>query len=360
MTSKQNSNTSIFHSTIIRSNFFRSSLLSLCLLGFAIPSNASWLRHWDSIPIDGAKCALGDPYKVFISPGRSDKVAFYFMGGGACWSKETCFGVIPHTILFPLPFVYEIDGLISPFIEESPIADYTVVYFPYCTGDVHLGNHTAVYGDGKTVNHHGWRNIEMSLSQLHDQKTIDFAGIKNLVSYGYSAGAIGALVHLKTFDRFVPQDIPKTLIADAPGLHFGLHFWEKFSPELVADFKAGLKDVGADLDASQGNVASLVPGICKTFPKWKMGFLQGSRDIVMSLIFGSISMAEHEKLVYGPTGIYELTKDPNDNCSAWVPRSRIHTFLVTLLTSVEQTESPKTAMEFSRDLIQGNGGLNYK
>ena len=38
---------------------------------------------------------------------------------------------------------------------RNPLADYSFVFAPYCTGDVHLGNATHVYGPQLTVQHKG-------------------------------------------------------------------------------------------------------------------------------------------------------------------------------------------------------------
>ena len=40
----------------------------------------------------------------------------------------------------------------------NPFADFSVVYVPYCTGDVHIGNTDHDYGDGVVIEHKGYVN----------------------------------------------------------------------------------------------------------------------------------------------------------------------------------------------------------
>ena len=54
---------------------------------------------WERIPVPGARCGDGGEYSVFLKKGRREKVAFAFMGGGACWSESTCMGVEIRTLL---------------------------------------------------------------------------------------------------------------------------------------------------------------------------------------------------------------------------------------------------------------------
>jgi hypothetical protein len=115
-----------------------------------------------------------------------------------------------------------------------------------------------------------------------------------------------------------------------------------------ADFK---------VERGEGNLASLVPQVCRKLPGWRVGVLQGSRDVVMSKVFGAISPEDHEKLVYGATGLYALTENPHDNCSAWVPRSEMHTFLVTDETSSIRAASGDSALDYIRNLVLGVWGL---
>jgi hypothetical protein len=72
-----------------------------------------------------------------------------FQGGGACWSDETCVGDYRTTV----DMADEYDCRAAGDVEEqvrfpnstSPVGDYTYVYVPYCTRDIHIGNAATTY-----------------------------------------------------------------------------------------------------------------------------------------------------------------------------------------------------------------------
>ena len=330
--------------------------VALCLL--AVPAHAQ--RHWDAIDIPGARCGDGSQYQILLSPGDSRKIAIELMGGGACWSLATCYGPNRLAWLHRIPMVLEQDGFVSDKPARSPAADHTLIYFPYCTGDAHLGDHIATYGPGIKVHHWGKRNFEFALRYLQTTGQVNFTAATNVILYGQSAGGIGTLFHVFTLNPYLRQALHKTLLSDSPGLHFGDGLWKKFSPEFLKDFAAGLGRAGFKLDPDRGNIAGLVPAVCKLFPDWNVGVLQGSRDVVMSRVFGELTPEEHESLVYGPAGIFNITLDPSDNCAAWVPSTAMHTFLELGTGSDMKTSDGKSAMDFAFDTVTGADRHNHR
>lgn len=316
-------------------------------------------REWQKIAISGASCGDGKPYSVYLSRKDPSKIALELMGGGACWSFATCFGPSPLAWIHDLP-VIEKSGFVSDDPAKSPVADYTLVYFPYCTGDVHLGAHVASYL-GASVHHVGRPNLEKALEQLTLKEGLALGSASHFVAYGYSAGGLGALASLSLFEKYLKSGKPKlkAVLADSPGLHFGSSFWEKFTKEELADYAAAMRQFGYELREGDGNLAPIVPTLCKMYPDWRVGVLQASRDIIMSALFGGMTPDEHEKTIYGPTGLYQLTVDPSDNCAAWVPHSDMHMFLVSD-ESAGIDASGKTAREFAFDVISGAALPNYR
>ncbi|MGZ6309473.1 MAG: pectin acetylesterase-family hydrolase [Bdellovibrionota bacterium] len=323
------------------------------------PAFAGGGRAWKSIAIDGAFCGDGSAYHVFVSPGDPHRVAVDLMGGGACWSFDSCLGPDPHAWIHSVPRVLESGGLVSEDPEVSPVAGFTMVYFPYCTGDVHVGAHVARYGL-TSVHHEGRTNVERALAQLVSAGVLDPPGVQEFVMYGASAGAIGALFHVFTMEAIFGGARLKTVLADAPGLHFGHEFWSKFTPELLHDYAAALSRVGMAIEPDNGNISGIVPAICSRLPSWHVGVLQGSRDIVMSDIFGALSQDAHERMVYGPDGVFRRTSDPGDFCSAWVPESAMHTFLVTDRSSLMKTSDGMTAREYGMRVMRDGMLPNYR
>ena len=85
-------------------------------------------------------CADGSPYSYWIHRADPDKVVFFLQGGGACFDAGTCtFGSIAYRVVLgaaddPNTFT---SGIFDFTDARNPLADYSFVFAPYCTGDVH-------------------------------------------------------------------------------------------------------------------------------------------------------------------------------------------------------------------------------
>jgi len=318
-------------------------------------SSPLFARSWQKVSIPGAKCGNGRPYKVFLDIRDSKKLAVEFMGGGVCWSARTCYGPGKKTWLNRLP-AFPAFSLFSG--NQSAFAKHSMIYFPYCTGDVHAGEHIAHYALNLQVFHYGYRNIVKSLEYLAQKKFIDFSALQEAVLFGSSAGGIGAILHTPSFEKYLSPSAKKILIADSAGLHFGKNFWHKFSIPMLNDFRQNFDKIDLTIDENDGFIAPAIPQICDQLADWKIGFLQGSRDMVMSLGFGDISMRRHQELIYSELGVYELTKNIA-NCAAWVPDSPTHTFLLINYTAGMRAAG-KSALEFALDIYHGITTKNYR
>lgn len=338
----------------------RLKCLGFGVLFYFLSFTSLWASSsWERVTIPGATCGDGAPYHVFIRRGDPEKLSIDFMGGGACWNFLTCIGPTPHTWIHGIPFMIPSTGILSTDPKVSVLWDYTHLFFPYCTGDVFLGNHTAKYFGGAKVHHMGISNVELTLAFLKNEELFPFAEAKKVVVQGSSAGALAALGHLKKIDSYLPVEADRVLIADAPGMHFGERFWKKFTPRLIQDFQKAFKEMGIFLNPLSGHLAAQMPKICQQFSHWRIGFLQGSRDVIMSSIFGNISPWDHEQMVYGKEGIYQETMDPTDNCSAWVPKTKFHTFLLHHIP-MNISIMGKTANHYVRDVVNGVQNSNYQ
>lgn len=128
-----------------------------------------------------------------IIPGDSDKVLFYFQGGGACWNEETTMGdTLCSTDATPLPHW----GVFDRNQESNAFRSYTVVNVLYCSGDIHGGNVVQDYVDsnGEPVQQKGLANAQSALDWVANQQHNGnlSAELTSLVVMGCSAGSVGA------------------------------------------------------------------------------------------------------------------------------------------------------------------------
>lgn len=163
--------------------------------------------EWRIVPMHGqTSCSDGSPYSIFVKKGNSANLIIHFSGGGACWDTSTCAAPISLASIFDgdtrqlksfyfpnipkfIPAI--LTGLLDNEAESNPFKDWNVVFIPYCTGDLHIGNTTNSYSkDGKQfeIRHNGRNNSQESLQWVFD----NFKNPGKVVVSGESAGAYGS------------------------------------------------------------------------------------------------------------------------------------------------------------------------
>ena len=143
---------------------------------------------WETVdaPSD-CMCADGSAFHFYLREASPTKVLFYLEGGGACFSGDMCkpgSGTYSETIS-PVSKLEDSPGIFDFDNPENPFADYSVVYVPYCTGDVHAGNTTKDYGNGVVTQHKGFVNASNALDTMIKR----FPNTTQLVVAGSSAGS---------------------------------------------------------------------------------------------------------------------------------------------------------------------------
>lgn len=198
--------------------------LSLDDPGFNDSFDPGNYNNWQKVDVPastGAMCGNGSPYKFFVYrvPDTSNTI-FYLEGGGACWDYESCSGQTgirgarnPNGI--PDDYVQNINLLdfqnssnlgtaaASPLIythhpyDQYKTGEWNIVYVPYCTGDIYVGDKTEIYEDPTGQNpdlvfhHNGLRNVQAVTSWVKN----NLQKPKQMVTAGCSAGSIGALLN---------------------------------------------------------------------------------------------------------------------------------------------------------------------
>jgi hypothetical protein len=169
-------------------------------------------QKWKKVvPGGDCRCADGSEFSFWVREANPAKVVFYLGGGGACFSAETCADSdLYKTTVEDDPT--EQSGMFHLDDERNPFAEYSIVYVPYCTGDVHIGNTTTEYEPGLTVQHKGYVNGSAALDRL----AATFPGATEVVVVGESAGSVAAPLYAGLVsDRF--PDARITVLGDGSG-----------------------------------------------------------------------------------------------------------------------------------------------
>lgn len=188
-------------------------LVGLLLLGssdaagadaYSPSAAAEETSEWTMIDAgDETGCAHGTPFRFFFREGADpSRLVVYFQGGGACWNWVSCSGMFDTSVTDDELASYH--GIFDLTDAENPFRDYSFLFIPYCTGDVHVGDTIAQYGDASwnapAVRHWGYRNVIAVL----DWAEAHVPQPNRLVVTGASAGSYGALFHAANVAEFFP------------------------------------------------------------------------------------------------------------------------------------------------------------
>ncbi len=143
--------------------------------------------EWDVFdPASDCVCADGSEFVLWERPADPKKVVLYFEGGGACFTEESCdFENGTYTSSIDITEPPTDSGLFDATNPENPLADHSIVYVPYCTGDVFLGDETTTYGDLE-VRHNGFVNASAGFDLL----LANYPDAEQVVVTGASAGSV--------------------------------------------------------------------------------------------------------------------------------------------------------------------------
>ncbi len=163
----------------------------------AVSSNAGagWVKHTYAPNFlgDGPMCIAGTPYSVFTQAKDPKKLLIFMQGGGACWENFYFCNILSEAQEPPAPPV----GIWSDTSDfnmgdlENPLADYSVVYMPYCDGSVFTGDRDvpdANFPFGPVRFHRGLENASAGV----DMAKAMFPDAHQIVVAGSSAGGVGA------------------------------------------------------------------------------------------------------------------------------------------------------------------------
>ena len=146
------------------------------------------------IPGGDTRCADGSEYRFFVRENDPARLLFYLQGGGACWSRSTC---DPGSATYNRNLVdfeslneRRMQGIFDFSRDDNPFRYHSIVFVPYCTGDVHLGDNDRDYpgadGSSLKIYHRGFTNAMAAVDhavELFDQ-------LETIFVSGSSAGAI--------------------------------------------------------------------------------------------------------------------------------------------------------------------------
>lgn len=190
--------------------------------------------QWQWVDVEDTECIDGTPTGVGVRYGDGDGLVIYFEGGGGCFDFATCSLFYASFANFDqTAFELLVPTLLSSGIfadtPGNPVRDWSFVYVPYCTGDVHAGDKDQGGVPGFVGSHQfvGYRNFGLDLERIGPT----FPAPSHVLVTGISAGGYGAAYN---YDRIATAygyaDVPVTLLDDS-----GPPMSDEFIPSCLQD-----------------------------------------------------------------------------------------------------------------------------
>lgn len=173
---------------------------------------------WTFVEFPTATCMDGSPtgIGVNINP-DSDDVVIFLMGGNACFNLGSCLIVANKDGYDSAKFDNDVEDFLSQSDyfdrtnEANPFKDFSYVFVPYCTGDVHAGEKSDVEIANNTYQFHGFTNMSKYLERV----VPTFSDATRVVLTGVSAGGFGAAYNYDQVATAFGADVPVTLLDDS-------------------------------------------------------------------------------------------------------------------------------------------------
>ncbi len=181
----------------------------------------SKIDEWYRVTSKEMKSSDGSQYKAYYKKGEENKILIYFAGGGVSVSEESAKEDMYNKNVLGIDmlanFMMNMGGLATSS-DANPFKDWTVIMFPYSTGDFHTGTNEFKYidnnGKEKVLYHYGYINYTYVMEKVMELTDID--NPEAVLVTGYSAGGFGAsLLADDIFTNYFPNAKSKTVLVDA-------------------------------------------------------------------------------------------------------------------------------------------------
>ncbi len=184
-------------------------------------SNNPKVGKWYRLDTAEMKDSEGNEYHALIKMGSTDKVLVYFAGGGVSINEDTAkYDTYNTKMVWPdnvANVTMNMGGLASVG-EDVPFDEWTMILFPYATGDFHCGAGEFTYtdkdGKEKILYHNGYNNFTSAMDLAMERAGI--ADADTVVVTGYSAGGWAASILANdVFTNYFPNAKSKTVLVDS-------------------------------------------------------------------------------------------------------------------------------------------------
>jgi len=242
-------------------------------------------KAWTYIEFPDTKCRDGSPAGIVLSKNSaSSKLMIFLEGGGGCFDALTCAANPTNTAAFKAE---KTSGVFDRTNPANPVADWNIVYVPYCTGDIHGGTRSDVVIDGVqgVQQFVGYLNIKKFMQRV----VPTFPGVTDVLLTGISAGGFGAALNAISIAEVFPTVKIKVIDDSGPGMSTAVvpKCLQRKWRETWGFDQSVLNDCGAACPDKDDFMQSYALAMTRTFQDRPSGLIESTRDSVITAFFGA-------------------------------------------------------------------------
>mgnify|MGYP003333986791 FL=1 len=303
-------------------------------------------------------------YAFWYRKGTADGLVVYFDGGGACWDDATCSlprlasGDPKRRTTFKAEIMAGDDparmsGIFDLANPRNPVRDWSMVFVPYCTGDVHSGSNTAHYRDPTTgrsfsIQHRGWDNTQVILHWMR----ANVSRPARLLVTGSSAGAYGAATHYAALREMYPRGSAAYLGDAGQGVTT-----PEFTDKRNTSWHYRLPDKIFGRDAQHTPDVDMVARLAEHFPRDRFAQYTTAYDATQRFFYGLMG-AEKSCDAWTSKMSQELGRRQTvNNFRSYLASGDTHTILRSPLFFTEESGGAAFTTWFG-DLVAGSSPSN--
>lgn len=281
---------------------------------------------WSYVEVPGMTCGNGTGTGIGVNPGDDPtQLVTLVAGGGACWDYWSCF-VLATAV--NVTTGWDSDQLpadtalldASPLFDRAdpnnPWADATLVFVPYCTGDLHQGASVQFYDPldpTRALHHAGAANMTVALARM----STELPAAERVWLVGFSAGGYGAQFHAGAFASTWPSADLAVLADGAPLVTPWSYRYSEWKDAWDVTFPAGCADCATDFGAILDTHRAALPDV-------RFGLVTTRHDLVLTLI---MSYPLGDYFAWATDALVGSRYDPDPGANAFVIDTDEHVLL---------------------------------